>query len=49
MVRDFMRMKLKNWGMSRKECSRTVAMSRGNGGFVERSCYSGFGVGNRVE
>ena len=37
MVRDFMRMKLKNWDLSRKEVSHVVAMGRGKGGFVERS------------
>jgi hypothetical protein len=37
MVRDFMRMKLKNWGMPKKECSHAVAMGRAKGGFVARS------------
>ena len=37
MVRDFMKMKLKHWDMSRKECSHVVTMGRGKGGFVERS------------
>ena len=36
MVRDFMRMKLKNWSVSRKECSHVVAIGRGKGSFVER-------------
>lgn len=37
MVRDFMRMKLKNWDLSRKEVSHVVALGRGKSGFVERS------------
>src|SRR5467141_4374740 len=36
MVRDFMKLKLKDWETSRKKCAHKVAQGRGKGGWVER-------------
>lgn len=37
MVRDFMKLKLKEWGTTRKECAHKVAQGRGKGSGVKRS------------